>query len=64
MIAFRAATVPFDQLFARLLKEHAIRARPVSEQKLNALRVSTHVFNSPAECDALVVGVEKILRSA
>jgi selenocysteine lyase/cysteine desulfurase len=64
MIAFRAATVPFDQLFARLLKEHAIRARPVSEQKLNALRVSTHVFNSPAECDALVVGVKKILRSA
>jgi selenocysteine lyase/cysteine desulfurase len=64
MITFRAAAVPFDQLFARLLKEHAIRARPVSEQKLNALRVSTHVFNSPAECDALVVGMEKVLRSA
>jgi selenocysteine lyase/cysteine desulfurase len=64
MIAFRAATVPFEQLFGRLLREHAIRARPVSEQKLNALRVSTHVFNSPAECDALVVGMEKILRSA
>ena len=64
MITFRGAAVPFDQLFARLLKEHAIRARPVSEQKLNALRVSTHMFNSPAECDALVVGMEKILRSA
>jgi selenocysteine lyase/cysteine desulfurase len=64
MITFRAAKVPYDQLFARLLKDHAIRARPVSEQKLNALRVSTHVFNSPAECDSLVVGMEKILRSA
>lgn len=64
MITFRTASVPYDQLFGRLLKEHAIRARPVSEQALNALRVSTHVFNSPAECDALVVGMEKILRSA
>ena len=64
MITFRTAAVPFEQLFGRLLKEHAIRARPVSEQGLNALRVSTHVFNSPAECDALVTGVEQILRSA
>ena len=64
MITFRAAAVPFDQLFGRLLQEHAIRARPVSEQKLNALRVSTHVFNTPRECEALVVGLEKILRTA
>jgi selenocysteine lyase/cysteine desulfurase len=64
MITFRTATVPFDKLFGRLLAEHAIRARPVSEQKLNAIRVSTHVFNSPAECDALVAGMEKILRTA
>ena len=64
MITFRSAAVPYDQLFARLLKDHSIRARPVSEQKLNALRVSTHMFNSPAECDALVTGMEKILHSA
>ena len=64
MVTFRTARVPFDQLFARLLKEHAIRARPVSEQRLNALRVSTHFFNTPAECDALIAGVAKILHSA
>jgi selenocysteine lyase/cysteine desulfurase len=64
MITFRTEAVPFDKLFGRLLAEHSIRARPVSEQKLNAVRVSTHVFNSPAECDALVVGMEKILRTA
>ena len=64
MITFRAEKLPFDQLFGRLLREHAIRARPVSEQKLNALRVSTHFFNSPGECDALVAAVDKILRSA
>ena len=61
MITFRSAKVPFDQIFSRLLREHAIRARPVTEQKLNAVRVSTHLFNSPAECDALVRAVEKMV---
>ncbi len=64
MITFRTARVPPDQLFSRLLAERAIRCRPVTEEKLNALRVSTHVFNSPAECDALIAGVEKILKTA
>ena len=64
MITFRTATVPQDKLFSRLMTEHKIRCRPVTEQKLNALRVSTHLFNSPAECDALIEGVEKILKSA
>lgn len=64
MVTFRTARIPHDQLFGRLLREHAMRTRPVTEQKLNALRVSTHLFNSPAECDALVTAVEKILRSA
>lgn len=64
MLTFRTAAMPFDRLFSRLLQEHAIRCRPVSEQKLNALRVSTHLFNSPTECEALVIAVEKIIRSA
>jgi selenocysteine lyase/cysteine desulfurase len=64
MITFRTAAVPHDQLFGRLMKDHGIRARPVTEQKLNALRVSTHMFNTPAECDALIAAVERILRTA
>lgn len=63
ILTFRAARVTFEQVFARLLKEHAIRCRPVSEQGLNAVRVSTHLFNSPAECDALVAAVAGILRT-
>ena len=63
LITFRTRPVPYDQLFSRLMKEHAMRCRPVSEQKLDALRVSTHVFNSPAECDALVAAVERVLRA-
>jgi selenocysteine lyase/cysteine desulfurase len=61
MITFRSARVPFEELFGRLVREHAIRCRPVSEQNLNAVRVSTHFFNSPAECAALVSAVEKIV---
>ncbi len=64
MITFRHATVTHDTLFGRLLKDHAIRCRPVTEEKLNALRVSTHCFNSPAECEALALAVEKIVKGA
>ena len=63
MITFRTATVTHDKLFSRLMSTRAIRCRPVTEEKLNALRVSTHVFNTPAECDALIAGVEEILRT-
>ncbi|MSU50206.1 MAG: aminotransferase class V-fold PLP-dependent enzyme [Opitutus sp.] len=64
MITFRAARVAHDTLFSRLMATRAIRCRPVTEEKLNALRVSTHLFNSPAECDSLIAGVEEILRTA
>ena len=63
MVTFRASAVPFGRMFERLFKDHGFRCRPVSEQKLDAVRVSTHVFNSPAECDALVVAVDKIVRA-
>jgi selenocysteine lyase/cysteine desulfurase len=63
MVTFRCASVTYDTLFNRLMEQHAMRCRPVTERGLNALRVSTHIFNSPAECDALVAAVEKIVRS-
>ena len=62
MITFRMARVPHDQLFNRLMKERAIRCRPVTEERLNAVRVSTHVFNTPAQCDALIAAVAEFLR--
>lgn len=63
MITFRSAAVPHDVLFSRLFKERKMRCRPVTEEKLNALRVSTHVFNTPAQCDALVGAVAEFVRS-
>jgi selenocysteine lyase/cysteine desulfurase len=44
------------------LSEHQLRCRPVSEQKLNAVRVSTHLCNGLDECDRLVAGLTAILK--
>jgi selenocysteine lyase/cysteine desulfurase len=64
MVTFRTSIMPYDVLFKRLFYSHGFRCRPVSEQKLNAVRVSMHVFNTPAECDALAETAADILRRA
>ena len=48
--------------FTYLVKTHRLRCRPVTEQKLNAVRISTHVFNSAAECERVVAGVRAAMR--
>jgi selenocysteine lyase/cysteine desulfurase len=63
MVSFRTARLAYDRLFERLWKNHKLRCRPVSEQNLNAIRVSTHLFNSPAECDTLIAAVGEVLRA-
>ena len=62
MVTFRTARIPHDRLFGLLLREKGIRTRPVTEENLNALRVSTHLCNSPAQVDALVAAVGEFLR--
>jgi selenocysteine lyase/cysteine desulfurase len=63
MVTFRSSKLKYDELFGRLFKDHALRCRPVSEQRLDAVRVSTHLFNSPAQCDALIAATAKILQA-
>lgn len=48
--------------FGYLHKKHGLRCRQVSEQGLRALRISTHVFTSHADCDRVVAGVKASLR--
>jgi selenocysteine lyase/cysteine desulfurase len=48
--------------FDYLLKKHQLRCRPITEQKLEAVRVSTHIFNSHAECERVIAGVRASLR--
>jgi len=51
------------KLFNYLAKKHQLRCRPVTEQGLQALRISTHAFNSPAECERVITGVRAAARA-
>lgn len=62
MITFRTPRMAYDVLFGRLIKDYELRCRPVSELKLNAVRVSTHLCNSVDQCDRLVAAVAEILK--
>lgn len=62
ILTFRSPRIAYDKLFERLLADHRLRCRPVSEQGLNALRVSFHLCNSVEECDRLVAGMTAVLK--
>jgi selenocysteine lyase/cysteine desulfurase len=57
MITIRHHTATAAKLFEFLLKRHGLRCRPVTEQGLEAVRISTHVFNSRADCARVIDGV-------
>jgi len=50
------------QFFDYLLKQHRLRCRPVTEQDLGAVRISTHVFNSSAENERIIAAVRASVR--
>ena len=54
IITFKTDGVPFGELNAFFSKEFKLRCRVVSEQGLDAVRVSTHLYNNLAECDRVV----------
>lgn len=62
IVAFRTPRLDYRKLCDGLLAGHRCRCRVVSEQGLNAVRVSTHLCNLPADCDALVEGIAAQLR--
>ena len=64
MLTLRSPRVGYNKLFNRLWSKHHMRCRPVSEQGLNALRVSCHLFNSAAEIDRLLEAIDDVIRSA
>ena len=61
---FKTDRVPYDQLFRYFIREHKLRCRVVSERGLDALRVSTHIFNTIAECDQVVEATIDALNNA
>ncbi|HVU35620.1 MAG TPA: aminotransferase class V-fold PLP-dependent enzyme [Opitutaceae bacterium] len=64
MTTFRSSRIGYSELFGKLWGQHHFRCRPVSEQKLNAVRVSTHLFNSAEECERLAAAVHDLVRHA
>jgi len=63
MLSFRSARLGYSELFGVLWNKHQMRCRPVSEQGLDAVRVSCHVFNSAAEIDRLTAAIKLELAS-
>jgi selenocysteine lyase/cysteine desulfurase len=63
MVTFAHARASAGQLFGYLREHHGLRCRPVTEQGLNAVRVSMHVFNSAADSDRVIAGFRAAARA-
>lgn len=63
ILTFRSRRIRYDTLFSRLFGDHRLRCRPVSEQHLDALRVSCHLFNTTEEIDRLIEAVDHLQRT-
>ena len=59
---FRHARADAGKLFGYLHDRHRLRCRPVTEQGLSAVRVSLHVFNSPADVARVIAAVRASAR--
>ncbi len=57
---FKVKGMSSEELYKKLAEER-IRIRLVPENGLNSLRVSTHIYNNPAEIDALTEVLRKAL---
>jgi len=62
MTTIRHARAGGGQFSGYLAEKHGLRCRMVSEQGLEALRISTHLFNSPAECERIIAAVRASVR--
>nr|MBX2818798.1 aminotransferase class V-fold PLP-dependent enzyme [Rhodothermaceae bacterium] len=58
---FKIDAMPFDELYRFLSIDHKIRCRIVTERGIDAVRISTHIFNNKAECDQVVQGVREAI---
>jgi selenocysteine lyase/cysteine desulfurase len=61
ILTFRSEKMAYSELNQALSREHHLRLRVVTEQDLNAIRVSLHVFNSEEHVDRVVEGVREAL---
>jgi selenocysteine lyase/cysteine desulfurase len=62
MVTIRHHRADAAKFFGYLLKEHRLRCRPVTEQGLEAVRISMHVFNSHDDCARILASVRAATR--
>jgi selenocysteine lyase/cysteine desulfurase len=61
ILTFRSDKMGYGELNQVLARDHHLRLRVVTEQDLNAIRVSLHVFNSEEHADRVIEGVRAVL---
>lgn len=61
MTTFKTDSVPYDDLDKFLSEQYHMRLRIVTERGLDAIRVSTHLFNFREECDRVINGTKSAL---
>lgn len=64
MLTFRIAGKTCRDIASYLAEQHQLRTRVVTEQDLNAVRTSWHVYNNMDEVERVADGVEGFLRRA
>lgn len=64
MLSFRTPRLGYREMFSTLVSDYGLRCRPVSEQGLDAVRVSCHIFNTVDDIDHLIHAIEKTVASA
>jgi selenocysteine lyase/cysteine desulfurase len=60
MISFKSIDMSYQEI-AKGLSNEGFRIRQVPESGVNAIRISTHIYNSKTEIDSLVASLEKVL---
>jgi selenocysteine lyase/cysteine desulfurase len=62
IVTIRHPRADAGKFFGYLLEKHRLRCRPVTECDLRAVRISTHVFNSAADCARVVTAARAAVR--
>ena len=57
---FKLDAMGYQDLYRLLAVDYKLRCRVVTEQGLDAIRVSTHIFNNTEECDRVIEAVKKV----
>ena len=60
ILSFRRPSIPYDELYRTLRDEYGIVTRMVPENGVDCNRISTHIYNSPADVDRLVEAIAAI----